>query len=76
MDDKIKLIMSQEEAIIFFAWLSRFNTTQNSDFEDQAEQRVLWNIEASLESLLQAPFSFDYKEILESARAKLRDSTE
>ena len=36
-------------------WLSRFNENRDGTFRDQAEQRVLWNIDAALESSLAAP---------------------
>lgn len=42
-------------------------------FEDQAEQRVVWNIEATLEKSLVAPFRADYLEIVAAARARVRD---
>jgi hypothetical protein len=72
MLDKISLELSRDEALVFFEWLMRFNKTENIEFEDQAEQRVLWDIEGMLESILVEPFDAKYNEMLAKARAKLR----
>lgn len=45
-------------------------------FEDQAEQRVLWDLEAALEKHLTEPLKSDYRERLEAARSRVRDSEE
>ncbi len=71
--DRISLQLSREEALVFFEWLSRFNKLEQRGFEDQAEQRVLWNIKAMLESNLAEPFNPRYAELLAQARAKVRD---
>ncbi len=75
-NDKVRLEFSREEAIVFFEWLSRFNKVEDAGFEDQAEQRVLWDIEAMLESNLAEPFGPNYEERLAAARAKVRDPRE
>lgn len=76
MADKISLELSREEALVFFEWLARFNKTENQRFEDQAEQRVLWDIEGMLETVLAEPFDAKYDELLAAARAKVRDPVE
>jgi len=73
--DSVQLSLSKDEALVLFEWLNRFNKSDTS-FEDQAEQRVLWNLEAQLESSLVEPLEPDYLEKLESARARVRDSNE
>jgi hypothetical protein len=75
-DDKVHLELSREEAIVFFEWLARFNRANDVRFEDRAEQRVLWDIEAMLESKLVEPFESDFSELLARARAAVRDSDE
>ena len=60
---------------MLFEWLSRFNKAEGA-FEDQAEQRVLWDIEGMLESTLVEPFDPKYDELLAAARAKVRDPQE
>lgn len=44
--------------------------------EDQAELRILWDLDAILESWLAAPLMPDYADRLALARAAVRDSTE
>lgn len=66
--------LSNDEAIVLFEFLSRTsNSETNLDFVDQAEQRVLWNLEAELERQLSEPLSADFQELLEAARNKLRN---
>nr|WP_218625379.1 hypothetical protein [Cellulophaga sp. E16_2] len=67
--------MTKQEAIVLFEFLGRFNEKNNDGlFEDQAEQRVLWNIECILEKDLSEPFKKDYNDILKLARENVRDS--
>lgn len=75
-ETKLHLSLSREEAVVFFEWLSRFNKAEGVTFEDQAEQRVLWDLEASLESRLVEPFDPNYAELLARAREKVRDPGE
>ena len=75
-NDKVTVEISREEALVLFEWLSRFNKAEDTIFADQAEQRVLWDIEAMLESTLVEPFDPKYDELLEAARAKVRDPRE
>ena len=70
--------LSEDEALVLDSWLSRFNSQEleNGDvriFEDQAEQRVLWDIECMLERQLAAPLAADYLDQLAAARAAVRD---
>jgi hypothetical protein len=73
MTEHVTLTLSRDEAIVFFDWLARFNLSKGQMFEDQAEQRVMWNLEASLESMLSEPLSPDYFRILADARSRVRD---
>lgn len=73
---KVSLELSREQALVFFEWLSKFNASEGKRFEDQAEERVLWDIEAMLESTLVEPFDACYEELLAKARAAVRDSEE
>lgn len=71
----VSLKLTRAEAVVFFEWLHRFNVKEvGQDFEDQAEQRVLWDLEATLESTLAEPLDPNYRQILNSARAKVRDN--
>jgi hypothetical protein len=75
-NNKVTLELSREEALVFFEWLTRFNKAEWVSFDDQAEQRVLWDIEGMLESTLVEPLDPKYNELLAAARAKVRDSQE
>lgn len=71
---KVMLELSNDEALVLFDWLRRFNHSEAKTFEDQAEQRVLWDIEAMLEASLVEPLNANYDESLAAARARVRDS--
>jgi asparagine synthetase B (glutamine-hydrolysing) len=73
MTEKVTLELSNEEALVLFEWIKRFNEKENQEFEDQAEERVLWNLEAMLEKNLKTPFEEEYKKLLKEARDRIRD---
>ena len=76
-DEKVNIELTKDEAIVFFEFLGRFNENDDlSRFEDQAEQRVLWDIECILEKELSEPFQADYEEIVKKAREAVRDEIE
>ncbi len=71
--ENVILTTSKSEAIVLFDFLVRFNKQVPKElFVDQAEQRVLWNLEAYLEKQLTEPFLDNYPEIVERAREELR----
>ena len=75
MADEISLGLSRDQALVLFEWLARtVAREQPAAFEDQAEQRVLWDLEAALEKHLVEPLKSDYRELLEAARRRVRDS--
>lgn len=72
--DKVILELTKEEAIVLFDWIYRLNEKEKPElFEDQAEERVLWDIEASIEEVISETFESNYAEILSKAREKVRD---
>lgn len=74
MEEKVTIELEKNEALVLFDFLGRFNQAGVENvFEDQAERKVLWNIEAQLENVLVEPFSPNYKEIIEQSREKIRD---
>lgn len=72
----VQLNLTRDETIVFFEFLSRYTNTGKLAIEDQSEQRVLWDLCASLETELHEPISRDYDAVLERARASVRDSTD
>ena len=75
MSEKVIITLSRDEALVLFEFLSRFTEKQQLDIRDQAEQRVLWEILAGLESALPEPLAHDYDEQLQRARESIRDTT-
>lgn len=73
-NENVYLTLSKNEALVFFELLSRLKEKENKElFENPAEEKVLWSIEAELEKSLSEPFSPNYLEILQKAREELRD---
>lgn len=70
----VNIQLTKDEAIVLFDFLGRFNKIVDpKQFLDQAEERVLWNIESMLEKELSEPFLADYQEIVNKARENVRD---
>ena len=74
MSNKINLKLSQDEALILFEFLSRFEETDKLEIVDQAESRVLWNLLGELQPILVEPFKENYKQLLIRAREHVRDA--
>jgi hypothetical protein len=72
-DSKVQIELTGDEALVFFEWIANFNKREDNVFADQAEQRVLWDIECILESALAEPFAANYDQLLNAARDKVRD---
>ncbi len=72
---EFNLRLSGDEALVPFAWLATFNDGDHA-VADQAEQRVLWDLEAMLERHLVAPLAEDYAARVAAARVRVRDPIE
>lgn len=75
MEEKVRIDLSKDEAIVLFEFLSRFSDDKTLQIVHQAEERVLWNMCCDLEKALAEPFLEEYSTILEKARSKVRDAT-
>jgi len=72
--DGISVLLTKEESLVLLDWLSNFNEKDNSNFfRDQAEERVLFDLEAVLETKVSEVLRLDYKQELLKAREKVRD---
>ena len=71
---RVKLEFTIDEALVLYEGLTRFNQRDDTDFSDQAEERVLFDLEAMLEKVLTAPLQSDYAELLAQARSNVRDA--
>jgi len=58
---------------VLFEFLSRYSDEDKLIVEDQAEQRVLWDVQCVLEKELVEPFMPNYSALLDSAREMVRD---
>jgi hypothetical protein len=70
---RVKIELTSDEALVLYDWVTRFNQRANTDFADQAEERVLFDLEAMLEKVLVAPLQSDYADLLAQARSNVRD---
>lgn len=73
MAEEVTIELSNNEALVLFDWITRFNEKEDNSFEDQAEERVLLDLEAALEKSMIAPLSGEYKDLLMKARDQVRD---
>lgn len=73
-NNSIVMKMSAEEALVLLEWLHKFNEVEHPAlFEDQSEERILFDLEAELETAISDTFSSNYRESLLVARQKIRD---
>lgn len=73
-DGAISMALSEDEALVLLEWLHRFNEEERPAlFEHQAEERVLFDLEAALEDVVQGTFEGDYNSVLSKARERLKD---
>ncbi len=70
----IFLQLSKNEALVLQDWLGRFNEKEKTNVVvDEAEQRILWDMEAAFEKLLSEPFEPNYTELVKNAKECIRD---
>jgi len=72
--DEINIALSADSALVLLALLARVNEDELITFADQAEQRVLWDLEAALESSVPTVVAGDYATQLRLARDNVRDA--
>jgi len=75
-DAKILIELTKEEALVLHDWLFRFNESEKVDLIlDQAEQLILWDMEACLEREVSETFQDNYEALLKVARDSLVNTT-
>lgn len=75
MDDHVSVGLKRDLALVLFDWLARTSAAgRPADFDDQAEQRALWDLQSVLESALPETLAGDYHERIAAARDRVRDS--
>ncbi|HEY7848662.1 MAG TPA: hypothetical protein VIC27_01295 [Ktedonobacterales bacterium] len=78
MDDthaKVTIELDAEQALVLFDLLARWSDlgVLSIRLEHRAEQRVLWDVLATLESVLVEPLLPDYRDRLNEARNRIQD---
>jgi hypothetical protein len=68
------LLLSHDEALVLFEWLSRTDKKGAIPIEHEAEQKVLWEIEGQLEQVIVAPLAPDYGARVAAARDRVKTS--
>lgn len=73
--EKINIELTKDELIVLSDLIHRLSETDflKDFYEDQAEERALWNLEWILEKKTDEIFDKNYFEILRKARNNLRD---
>ncbi len=71
--EKVTLTFSQDEALVLFELIHRINNQQASIIEHQAEERILFDLDADLEKSISGICAPDYESLLEKAREQVRD---
>lgn len=70
----VSLKLSSNEALVLLEWLTKLNQKEDASlFEDQAEERILFDLESSLEKVVSETFEGNYLENLSRARQEIRD---
>jgi hypothetical protein len=75
MENITNIPLNDNELLVLSDLISRINKSRILDtfFVDQAEQRMLWNLECLLEKNTPNIFSPDYTEDVKRAREAIRD---
>jgi len=67
--NEITLKLSKQEALVFFEWLADvIEPMEKTIYKYPAEEKVVWKLQAQLESTLAEPFLPNYGEIVDEAR--------
>ena len=61
--------LNNYEVLVFFDWLVKF--VENNEINDEAEQKILYDLECLLESTLEEPFMKNYKNLIHIAKKSI-----
>jgi len=74
--DQVEFRVTRDEALVLFELANRFTEHESLDIRHPAEQVAIWNLCATLESVLTEPLDPSYSQLLSLARDRLsRGST-
>jgi hypothetical protein len=74
LQEKVTVELTRKEALVLYEYLRRCDDNEEYAFIDQAEQRVLWDLEIALQPQLSEVFDPNYGELLTVAWEEIRDS--
>lgn len=76
MSKKVSIEFSNDEILVLSELLHRINSENilHDFFHDQAEERILWDLESALERNISSVINGDYLTDLHNARKNIRDS--
>jgi hypothetical protein len=66
----VTLSLTDDEALVLFDWLVR-EDEKRLPTAHEAEQKVLWGLEAQLERVLVEPLRPEYREMVAAARERI-----
>ena len=61
--------LNNYEVLVFFDWLVKF--VENNEINDEAEQKILYDLECLLEFTLEEPFMENYKNLIHIAKKSI-----
>ena len=67
----MRVELTDDQALVFFEWLSRLEESDAAPCEHEAERQVLWALHGQLEKALTEPFRPDYRSLVEKARSRI-----
>ncbi|WP_197073182.1 hypothetical protein [Microbacterium oxydans] len=67
----VELHLTAAEALVLFEWLASVNES-GALVVDEAERRVLWDLESQLETKLVEPFLPGYRALVDEAKRVVR----
>ena len=76
MKRDVKIVLSNDEALVLFEFFARFGDTDKFTIKHAAEYLALLKVEAQLESSLVEIVKPNYQELLSSARVKIASGFE
>ena len=65
------LSLSEDEAVVFYEWLSKMEAAGDDKEPAGCEEFVLWSVQSQLEKSLEALFSRDYESLLRQACGRI-----
>jgi len=73
---KISIELTNNEALVLVEFLLRFRDKEKLSIEDEAEEQILWDLVALLESEVPELLDENYGELLEKAREIVKSGEE